>query len=503
MKHFQAFLKYEAKLNHLRSLEELLAWDQQVCMPSKALHNRTQINTTLAKEIHEQASHQKRHDLIGEAKEELRQKKPDDKISTAQILEAEKDYLNVSSLPQSLVEKRSLAEGKGYETWIEACEKKEFKVFKGALGELIELKKEQAHYKKEALYAYIKSDDLYDYLLCDFDPDIKAKQCDEYFSDLKTFLIPIVERSAQEPSPAFHLIKGKHLYYSEDKQEAFAKEVVQKIGFDFSKGRVDRARHPFCIGLPNDVRITTRYREHDFTDSFFSLIHEAGHGLYEQQLPAEWEGTPLGVARSMSLHESQSRLWENSVARSFSFWKGFYPKMKTMFPNVFSTISLEDFVKLLNAVEIQPIRTDADELTYNLHIILRYELERALLSGDLKVDDLPAAWDEKSEKMLFLKPKNIREGVLQDIHWSDGAFGYFPTYAIGNLIAAQLMEKAHQEMNLNENFEKGDFEPLRKWLREKVHSKGSSMSTDEILKNSTGKSLSTGPLKNHLVSLTN
>ena len=276
--------------------------------------------------------------------------------------------------------------------------------------------------------------------------------------------------------------------------------MATQFGFDFERGRLDVTHHPFCTGLgPHDHRITTRYNENFFNSGFFSILHESGHGIYEQGLPTEQYGLPTGSAISLGIHESQSRLWENLVGRSRSFWDGAYAEAQSVFPAALGSASLDDFHFAINDVRPSLIRVEADEATYNLHILIRFELEQALVSGDLPVADLPGAWNDKYEAYLGIRPGTDADGVLQDIHWSAGLVGYFATYSLGNLYASQFFEAAAAELgDLDEQFRRGQFQPLRDWLHEKIHVQGQRYSAAELVERVTGSPLSHDALLRHL-----
>jgi carboxypeptidase Taq len=317
-------------------------------------------------------------------------------------------------------------------------------------------------------------------------------------ADLRKALVPLaakIQQSRRRPNT-----EVLHRHFPSDVQDRFAREAATTIGFDFARGRLDVTPHPFCTTLgPHDCRITTRYDEHFFNPAFFGVLHEAGHGIYEQGLPPEHFGTPLGEAISLGIHESQSRLWENLVARSRAFWTHFYPKVQQQFPNALTDVSLDAFYFAVNDVRPSLIRIEADEATYNLHILIRFELERAMLDDDLQPADLPAAWNEKYQEYLGITPPNDRNGVLQDVHWSAGLVGYFPTYALGNLYASQFFAQADAELGgLDAAFAAGDFRPLRNWLREKIHCHGQRWSAAELVQRVTGHPLSEKHLIAHL-----
>ena len=289
---------------------------------------------------------------------------------------------------------------------------------------------------------------------------------------LRKALVPLVAAIAASDRRADVSILARH--YPIDVQEWFSREAAAKIGFDFCRGRLDVTAHPFCTGLgPHDCRITTRYDEHYFNCAFFGTLHEAGHGIYDQGLPANHYGLPPAEAISLGIHESQSRMWENLVGRSLAFWQHFFPAAQQAFPDSLSNETVERFYFAVNDVRPSLIRVEADEATYNLHILIRFELEQSLLSGDLPVADLPAAWNEKYEKYLGIRPSNDADGVLQDIHWSAGLVGYFPTYSLGNLYASQFFAQAEADLGpLDAKFRSGDFQPLKNWLVEHIHSQG-------------------------------
>jgi carboxypeptidase Taq len=283
-------------------------------------------------------------------------------------------------------------------------------------------------------------------------------------------------------------------------QEKLSREAAGKIGFDFEAGRLDVSVHPFCSGLgPGDCRMTTRYDENYFGDAFFGVLHETGHGLYNQGLEGEHWGTPRGESISLGIHESQSRMWENLVGRSAAFWRFYFPKAKAAFGETLADVSEEQWVFAVNDVRPSLIRTESDEATYNLHILLRFELEQAMLSGDLSVADIPGAWNEKMKKYLGLTPPDDSKGCLQDVHWSGGAIGYFPTYTLGNLYAAQFFQQARKDLgDLDGQFARGEFSSLLSWLRENIHRHGRRYSARELVKKVTGRDLSWEPLMEHL-----
>jgi len=359
------------------------------------------------------------------------------------------------------------------------------------LGKTFDLKRAQA----EAL-GYEECP--YDALLDDFEPGELTSNVGRVLADLRQALVPLVGAIADSRRrPDVSILSRR---YPIEMQEWFSRDAAAKIGFDFCRGRLDVTAHPFCTGLgPHDCRITTRYDEHFFNTAFFGTLHEAGHGIYDQGLRTEWYGLPPAEAISLGIHESQSRLWENLVGRSRAFWQYFFPAAQQAFPAALGDEALDPFYFAINDVRPSLIRVEADEATYNLHILIRFELERALLAGHLPIDELPGAWNDKYVQYLGIRPANDAEGVLQDIHWSAGLVGYFPTYSLGNLYASQFFAQAEADTGaLAPQFAQGEFEPLRHWLREKIHARGQCYSAAELVLRTTKKPLSHAPLMAHL-----
>ncbi|MFP6854831.1 MAG: carboxypeptidase M32, partial [Opitutales bacterium] len=376
-----------------------------------------------------------------------------------------------------------------YHVWKDARSRNDFASYAPALEKTLDLSRQEA--------AFIGfEDNPYDYHLDKHDPGMNAAFISILFDELQTGLIPLAEHILEL---AEKVTMPELTGYPEDKQEIFLREVVQSLGFDFSRGRIDVAVHPFCSGNAADTRLTTRYDVNNPLDSLFGAIHETGHGLYEQGLPREWWGTPLGEAAGMAVHESQSRIWENQVGRSQAFWNHWEPRFRELFSESLSGVSSTQLYLAVNKVARNPIRVDADEVTYNLHVILRFELEQALFNGDLKVTELPYAWCAKAEKLLGLTPANDTEGVLQDVHWSSGAFGYFPSYCLGNLLAAQLWDAAKLDLsNIHEDMEAGQHEALLSWLGDKVHRHGRKFNLLQLAEVATSQKLSSQALLNYL-----
>jgi carboxypeptidase Taq len=334
--------------------------------------------------------------------------------------------------------------------------------------------------------------------LDDYEPQALTTQVAKALMGLREQLVPLVaEIAASGRGPKVEIIERR---FPVAVQEQFARDVAGRLGFDFKRGRLDVTAHPFCSSVgPHDCRITTRYDERHFPGAFFGVLHEAGHGIYDQGLRADWYGLPPGEAVSLGIHESQSRLWENLVGRSRSFWRCFYGDAQKRFAEALAEVPADDFYRAINDVRPSLIRVEADEATYNLHILIRFELEQALVNDQLRAAELPGAWNEKYRHYLGIAPTSDSEGVLQDIHWSAGLVGYFPTYSLGNLYASQFFQQADRDVGgLDQQFAAGNFEPLGDWLREKIHRQGQCYSAAELIQRVTGQPLSHGPLMDHL-----
>jgi carboxypeptidase Taq len=413
-----------------------------------------------------------------------------DSAEGANVREWRHHYERATKLPPSFVVKFERTKALSYEAWREARAQSKFKLFKPSLTKIVDLVRQKAEY-----YGYELSP--YDALLEGYEPGARSGGIASLFAELRPGIVGLLdqarEHSARTPE---NLLQGK---YPIAAQQEFNQRVAKAMGFDFAGGRIDTTIHPFCTTLgAGDVRLTTRYHENDFTDSLYSILHEAGHGLYEQGLPPEHFGAPAGSAVSMGIHESQSRLWENHVGRSLAFWEYWHPIACESFPDL-KKLTAEQVWAAVNRVRLSFIRVEADQVTYDLHIMLRFEIEVKLLTRQLEVADVPAYWNEQFEQMSGLKVTKDSDGCLQDVHWSFGGFGYFPTYTLGNLNAAQLMRKAQQENpSLDSELRQGQYGTLLKWLREKVHQHGTRYRSRELMERVTGSGTIIGPHLEHL-----
>jgi len=470
----------------LASCAELLAWDQDTYMPSSGAEHRATQLALLAGLQHERATDVRLGDLLAavEGSSLVADPESDEAVNVREI---RRSYERQTRLPRELVEELARVTSLAEREWAGARRAADFHRFRPWLEKIIHLKRREA----ESLDL---TPDLYDALLDGYEPGARGDDVAVLFDALRRELLPLVNAIAYDrPHPEKGFLNRA---YPVAQQHAFGEAVAAALGFDFRRGRLDTTTHPFFSTIgPGDCRITTRFAEHNFSDGFFGLLHEVGHGLYEQGLTAEHHGTPRGEVLSLGLHESQARLWENAVGRSRAFWQHFFAPAQAAFPAALGDVGLDDFYLAINAVEPTLIRVEADEVTYNLHVLIRFELERALLTGDLKAADLPGAWNEAHRHYLGVVPRNDAEGCLQDGHWAAGMFGYFPTYTLGNVFAAQLLARAREELgDLDEAFARGEFGDLLSWLRGRVYRQGGRYSAARLIERVTGSPPHHGPL---------
>jgi carboxypeptidase Taq len=474
----------------LESIEALLGWDERTYMPLAAGSYRAEQMTYITGEVHKKRTSPRLGELLEQLAGSDLAKDPHSDTGTT-IRQLRRDYQKRVKLPQRLVEELTRESVLGQQAWVKAREANDFASFAPNVEKLYSLVREKA----QAL-GYDKH--LYDALLDEFEPDAKTADVARVLAELREELVPLVQAiSDSGRNPPVEILKRE---YPKASQESFGRAAATAIGFDFEAGRLDVTHHPFCSGMgPHDCRITTRYDERFFPSAFFGTLHESGHAIYDQGLRSDQYGLPQGSYVSLGIHESQSRMWENSVGRGRAFWQHFFPKLQAAFPSAVGEVSLDDWFFAINSVQPSLIRVEADEATYNLHIIVRFELEQALLTGDLKIADLPGAWREKYKQYLGIEPPNDANGVLQDVHWSAALIGYFPTYSLGNLYCAQLFEKADEQLGgLNEQFARGEFTQLKEWLQKNIHQRGQNYSATELVQLVTGKPLSHEPLMRHL-----
>jgi carboxypeptidase Taq len=484
-----AFSELNARLLRaqlLDSIGQILGWDEQVNLPSDSAAQRAAQHAALAETTHAAMSDPRIGELLVALEANVPTLTPDQQVV---VRWARRDYDRATKLPADFVREKAEQGSRGYHAWADAKKNADFARYAPVLEKNLEPAKREA--------AYLGHGDApYDYMIDKHDPGMTAAVIEKLFDELKASLVPLVREIVGSKIKArADLLRG----FPVEQQRAFLREVTETIGFNYARGRIDVSLHPFCSGNGADIRMTTRFDVDNPLDSLFSSIHETGHGLYEQGLATDQHHTALGQATGMGVHESQSRLWENQVARSRGFWTFFEPKFRAAFSEQLKTVSSDELYLAINAVEPTLIRVDDDEVTYNLHIVLRFELEKKLFDGSLAVRDLPKAWNELSRSLLGLTPSNDREGVLQDVHWSDGAFGYFPSYCIGNMMAAQLWYRALTlRPQLEQEFARGDFTWLLGWLRETIHAQGKRLDTLGLVRHATGEDLSPKYLLHYL-----
>lgn len=482
--------KYEALLARLRDIRNIdraqavLSWDQQVNMPHGGARARAAQLATLSRIGHEMLTSDTTARLIEDAEGEI-EGAAYDSTEASMIRVAKRDFHKATCVPTDLVGKIAEAETLGHEVWAEARAKDDFPSFIPALRRILELKQQEAEYR-----GY--TDHPYDAFLDVYEPGMTAARVKTLFDAHKGELVNLIASIKPHSDRANDTLLRQE--YDIAKQRAFGEKMVRTYGYDFERGRQDLAVHPFCITFSQgDVRITTRFTADYLNPALFGTMHESGHAMYEQGVDPALEGTPLSRGTSLGVHESQSRLWENVVGRSRNFWKWAYPQLQETFPDQLGKVDMETFYRSINRVAPSLIRVEADEATYNLHIMVRFEIELDLVKGAIPLEKLPQVWNEKFESYLGIVPPTNKEGVLQDVHWSGGLIGYFPTYAIGNLLAAQYYHnalKAHP--SIPDEIAQGKFDTLREWMRANIYQHGRKFTADELTQRITGEPVDCG-----------
>jgi len=482
----------------LSATKSLLGWDQETYMPDAGTPGRAEQQALLATILHERRTSPRLGDLLASCEQDTTINRKSTR-EAANLREIRRDYDLATKVPADLVAELARTTSHAQHAWKEAREKDEFSMFLPWLDKVLKLTR-----RKAECYGVPKGGELYDALLDEYEPGATARQIESVFTPLRARLTDLV-REVKESGVrvSTRCLKAR---VPADRQHALGLWVLGQMGFDLNAGRLDVTTHPFCSEIgPGDTRLTTRYRDSHFSDALYSTLHEMGHGLYEQGLPkgdgtgASYFGQPLAEAISLGIHESQSRMWENFVGRSRAFWKWALPKCNKRFNGALDGFATSDLFAAVNTTTPSLIRVEADEGTYNMHVMVRFEIERALLRGDMKPKDLPAEWNRRYKAYLGLDVPDNRRGCLQDVHWSFGLVGYFPTYTLGNLYAAQFWEAVNAEKpGLDARFAKGDFSPLLAWLRERIHAHGKRYRAGELCERVTGKPLSPEPLLRHL-----
>jgi carboxypeptidase Taq len=474
---YESYRLHMRKLADVRAALALMQWDQETYLPSKGAGFRAQQVATLSEMAHELAT----SDKLGSLLVSMENSSGLSEIERKNVSLNSEDFAKQKKYKPAFVRKMSETVSRSFNAWNQAKKENRFSLFENELAELVELKKEETQ-----ILGY--SDHPYDALMDEFEKGCTVKLVDKIFGNMLPKLRSILEKIQQsETTDDTFLFKS----FDKKKQWDFGMQVIAELGFDFEAGRQDISSHPFSTSFnKNDVRITTRIDENDFSSMLFSCIHETGHALYEQGLPESEYGLPSGEFASLGIHESQSRLWENHVGRSHAFWKFHFPLVAEKFPEVFKNTATDEFYKAVNKVKPSLIRTESDELTYHFHVMIRYEIEKMLIKGELKTEDIPACWNEQYKKWLDIGVPDDRRGCLQDVHWSHGSFGYFPTYSLGSFYAAQFFAGANKDDDqLQFKMEKGNTNGLLHWLRQRVHATGRTYNSEEICNMATGEGL--------------
>ena len=480
---------------HLEWAVAALRWDQETYLPGKAVEERAEQLALLEGIAHERLTSPEAGSLLSEMGST-----PENRRGDEGLPELERDFLKTFGrkydraikLPRDFVCDAARAEGLSQAAWIGARRDNDFSVFLPHLSKMIELSRQRVLY-----WGY--TDNPYEGLLDIYEPDMGAADIAAVFTPLGERLSALLKKIASRPRPDSSFLNQD---FPIEGQARFTGELMERLGFDTCRGRVDVSAHPFTTTLgSDDVRITTRYIPRQVQSGVFSTIHESGHAFYEMGFPGEIRGSCLADGASMGIHESQSRLWENVIGRSRSFWELMFPVLKTYFPGKLSLVTIDEFYRAINLVEPSLVRIEADEVSYSLHIILRFDLERALFSGDLDPSELPAAWRSKMKELLGLEPETDTQGVLQDVHWSMGSFGYFPSYALGNLYGLQFWEKLKADIpEVEETIARGNFALMRDWLRDNIYVWGCRLEPSALLEAVTGKALSAEPFLSYIES---
>lgn len=487
--HLEKLKQILYKVTDLTGAQSVLGWDQQTYMPAGGAEGRGEQLSTLAKITHDRFISDELGELLDQLLPTVNQLDPSSDDARL-ILVTQREYGKQRKIPSSWVSEFAQLTTIAQEAWVSARSESNFSSFKPHLERIVEMRREYSGF-------FTPYTHIYDPLLDDYEPGLKTKEVQQIFDQMRPVQVELIRAMMAKPEIDDSYL---HITLDEQKQWEFGVDVITKFGFDWQRGRQDKAAHPFTttFGL-GDVRITTRFIPNSGLSALFSTMHECGHALYEQGLGQNLRRTLLMSGASMGLHESQSRLWENLVGRSHEFWENFYPKYQAQFPETFGNIDLDTFYRGINKVKPSLIRVEADEATYNLHIMLRMELEIGLMDGSIRVDDLPAIWNQKMKDYLGLEPTDVAEGVLQDIHWSGGMIGYFPTYALGNLISVQLWDKIKEEIPaLPSQIRQGNFEPLLAWLQKNLHVHGAKFDPQEMVKRITGTGISAEPYLKYL-----
>ena len=488
---YDSFIEEVRTQSRIGLIQGLLGWDQEVLMPPAGAQARAETMAWLSGQAHQRLTDAAFGEMITALEEQADSLDEDQETNVREMRRA---YDQATKLPTEFVERFTRTCSEGMQIWQEARQKSDFSIFQPMLEQLVDLARQKIAYLDPKQTPY-------DTLLDDYEVGLTTEYLDPLFDGLRGGLIDLLERIEAAKSAAGETpLLPEGLSYPISDQEAFCASISEQMGFDFDAGRMDPSTHPFSITIAQgDARITTRYDESDPFSCLYAVLHETGHSLYEQGLPAMHAMTPRGEAISLGVHESQSRLWENQIGRTQQFWEFALPRFRQAFPDFPDDIGPAQMNLIANRVEPSFIRVEADEVNYNLHVMLRYEIEKRLFNGDLAVADLPQAWNELFERWFGIAIEDDANGVLQDVHWSMGAFGYFPTYTLGNLYAAQLFSKMQQDLpDIEERIASGRWSGILSWLRERIHEKGRLLMPAALIEDATGKPPSPEPFLDYL-----
>lgn len=483
----QTFIDYVKKMQNYSEALSVIYWDMRTGAPRKGLPQRAEVIGTLSAELFALHTSDELENMLTQLEnEEL------DFVTRRLYEETKKSYDESKKIPADEFKAFTILKAKSEAAWEEAKVKSDFQIFLPYLKEIIDYQKKFVHYWG------IKNGSAYNTLLDKYEPDMTTDKLDELFGELKATIVPLIQAIQASPNKPDTTMLFEH--FPKNGQREASLEILTQLGYDFEAGRLDETVHPFMIGLNSgDIRVTTKYDESDFRSAIFGTIHECGHALYEQNIDPLLNGLPLSTGASMGIHESQSLFYENFVGRNENFWKHNFSILQKYSPTQFGQVEFTDFLKAINYSEPSFIRIEADELTYPLHIMIRYEIEREIFNGDLKAEDLPHVWNDKYEEYLGIRPENDAQGVLQDMHWSDGSFGYFPSYALGFMYAAQWKQSMDKDIpNFDELCEAGNLTPILNWLTAKVHQYGALKKPNELIEEGTGEPLRASYLANYL-----
>lgn len=484
---YQELSRTFQRLSRFGHLGAIAGVDMQTTMPPGGSQARGEALAELSVFMHEVLTNKRLGGLFDAARQESL-----NDVEQANLYEMQRTWRQATVLPASLVEAKSLAGSRCEHAWRQQRPANDWQGFAVNLKEVVKLSREEAQLRAEA-----SGTSRYDALLDMYEPGMTRTQLDHTFGNLKDWLPELLKKvQAKQQNTAIEYPVGP---FAVETQKQLGLSVMKILGFDFNHGRLDVSTHPFCGGVPEDVRITTRYNDNDFLSAMMGVIHETGHARYEQNLPQQWRGQPVALARSTAMHESQSLFMEMQLGRSTAFLQHIHPQIVALMGDQ-PALSMQNFIRLTQRVKPGFIRVDADELSYPAHIILRYEIEQALIEGEIEVEDIPAMWDEKMQQSLGIDTRgNYRDGCMQDIHWTDGAFGYFPTYTLGAMYAAQLFHTVKRAIpQVEALIQRGELQPVFDWLRKNIWQHGSRFSTEQLLINATGEPLNPLYFRQHL-----